>query len=349
MEQVNEISLKFSESPLCPIAADVISDGESIYFYMYDLDFENERLVARSACWVKNLVAAPKSFDKIRIEDDRQPVLPQMFVDETMDIAPWNEEDIEIEWSKEGHIASLFYKHEVVSVIPSWADGHNFTGYARYAKENSMVAWKLTDASTLLSRIEEGRKFWNQEFNRLWESYNTSYISQLYTLYVTSAAVYDLHKDMFPSRLLLTFEKDDMIFAFTVGVGMFSMPNTDRYFNEYEAKAKTEFAIRFKKGTLSETEIMDVYASIAGVCNVPWHTMNCIAHGHILDMKFQDADNCMIIDDDTLEQPLSLDIKKEGVHISWIVPISTTDYNELQDEKKKDICTDKIIKGYGHI
>lgn len=49
MEQIKETSLKFSESPLCPIAADVISDGESIYFYMYDLDFENERLIARSA------------------------------------------------------------------------------------------------------------------------------------------------------------------------------------------------------------------------------------------------------------------------------------------------------------
>ena len=49
MEQIKETSLE-PESPLCPIAADVISDGESIYFYMYDLDFENERLIARSAC-----------------------------------------------------------------------------------------------------------------------------------------------------------------------------------------------------------------------------------------------------------------------------------------------------------
>ena len=32
MEQIKETSLKFSESPLCPIAADVISDGESIIF-----------------------------------------------------------------------------------------------------------------------------------------------------------------------------------------------------------------------------------------------------------------------------------------------------------------------------
>ena len=44
MEQIKETSLKFSESPLCPIAADVISDGESIYFYMYDLDSYRDEL-----------------------------------------------------------------------------------------------------------------------------------------------------------------------------------------------------------------------------------------------------------------------------------------------------------------
>ena len=48
MEEIKEMSLKFSESPLCPIAADVISDGESIYFYMYDLDFEGENRAGSS-------------------------------------------------------------------------------------------------------------------------------------------------------------------------------------------------------------------------------------------------------------------------------------------------------------
>ena len=112
MEQIKETSLKFSESPLCPIAADVISDGESIYFYMYDLDFENERLIARSACWVKNLVEAPLSFQKDKIDEDHQPVLPAMFVDEDMDIKPWNEDELEIVWSKEGHIAGLLHNND---------------------------------------------------------------------------------------------------------------------------------------------------------------------------------------------------------------------------------------------
>ena len=166
MEQIKETSLKFSESPLCPIAADVISDGESIYFYMYDLDFENERLIARSACWVKNLVEAPLSFQKDKIDEDHQPVLPAMFVDEDMDIKPWNEDELEIVWSKEGHIAGLLHNNEIVCVIPSWADGHNFPGYALYAKENNMVAWKLKDAVPWWNGYWKGRLSGNRNLMR---------------------------------------------------------------------------------------------------------------------------------------------------------------------------------------
>lgn len=338
MNAIQETSLKFSESPLCPIAADVISDQESIYFYMYDLDFENERLIARSACWVINLINAPEAFDKNKIEEDRQPMLPALFVDDTMNKEPYKEEDLEIVWSKEGHIAGLYHKGELVSVIPSWADGHTFPGYARYTKENNMVAWKLADAAAIIPRIEEGKIFWEQEFNIVWKEYNTPYFSQLTELFGPAVNCYDLHKDVFPSRLLVTFEKEDMIYAFTVGVGMFSMPNADRYFDEYEARAKTEFAICYRKDEVMKEEEMDVYASLAGLCNLAWHTIDCIASGHTLDMKFKHANNCIILDDDEMAEPLPLDIKKQGIHISWIVPLDEQDYENIKDtEKKKEI------------
>ena len=122
MEQIKETSLKFSESPLCPIAADVISDGESIYFYMYDLDFENERLIARSACWVKNLVEAPLSFQKDKIDEDHQPVLPAMFVDEEMCIRDRYTDELQEEQMRDDTYNGerLFQKKEEFVILRSW-------------------------------------------------------------------------------------------------------------------------------------------------------------------------------------------------------------------------------------
>lgn len=345
MEQIQEESLMFSQSPLCPIAADVISDGESIYFYLYDLDFESERLIAKTACWVKNLVEAPKAFEKDKIADNKQPLLPEMFCAAEMDLTPWSAEDLEIVWSKEGHIAGLFYQGNVVSILPSWADGNTFPGYARYASENNMVAWKMCDAiDVMLPRLLEGRGFWNQEFNLVWKEYNTTYFAELTAMFGEAKNCFDLHKDTFPSRLLLTFEKEDMTYAFTIGMGMFSMPNADRYFDNYESYAQTEFAISYKSGSLSLEEEMDVYAGIAGLCNVPWHTMDCIASGHTVDMKFQNYEHCMIIDDDMFTHPLALTIKEQDVHINWIKPMSNQEFEDAHDKDKKEALITQLCQ-----
>lgn len=342
MEQIKETSLKFSESPLCPIAADVISDGESIYFYMYDLDFENERLIARSACWVKNLVEAPLSFQKDKIEEDHQPVLPSMFVDEDMDVRPWNEDELEIVWSKEGHIAGLLHNDEIVCVIPSWADGHNFPGYALYAKENNMVAWKLKDASPMVERILEGKAFWKQEFNEVWKTYNTPYFSQLSDLFGAATNCYDLNKDRFPSRLLLTFEKDGMSYAFTIGAGMFSMPNADRYYAEYEDYARCEYAVQYPSSSLSREEEMELFPSIAGLCSLPWHAIDCVGHGHTLDIPIKDKYGCVLIDDEKSGDPLPLHLKKEGVHVYWIRSVEDEVFAQLKDEEKKEQLLEQL-------
>lgn len=335
MKQFNEESLKFSKSPLCPIAADIVSDGESIYFYMYDLDFENERLLARSACWIKNLVEAPASFDKEKIEQDHQPVLPSVFVDEDMDIAPWSEEDLEIVWSKEGHIAAALYKGTVICVIPSWADGHNFPGYSWYVKENNMVAWRLKDASPMVERIEEGKAFWKQDFRNVWEEYNTPYVSQLSNLFGQVKKCYDLHEGNFPSHLLATFEKDAMRYAFTIGVGMFPMPNADRYYAEYEDYARCEFALCYPSDAFTEQEELELFGAIAGLCLMPWHTMDCVGHGHTLDIPVKGNENCILIDDEKGENPLTLPIKEQGVHLYWIRSIDAQQMEDLKDEEKK--------------
>ena len=335
MEEIKEMSLKFSESPLCPIAADVISDGESIYFYMYDLDFENERLIARSACWVKNLVAAPKSFQKEKIEQDHQPVLPSMFVDEAMSTDPWNEEALEIVWSKEGHIAGLLYNGEVVCVIPSWADEHNFPGYALYAKENNMVSWRLQDASPMVERILEGKDFWKQEFNEVWKNYNTPYFSSLSDIFGAATNCYDLNKDRFPSRLLLTFEKDGETYVFTIGTGMFSMPNADRYYAEYEEYARCEFAMKYPSDSLRKEEELELFTSIAGLCSLPWHAIDCVGHGHTLDIRVKENSGCVLIDDDKSVNPLPLHLKQDGVRLYWIRSVEDDIFTQLRDEEKK--------------
>ena len=345
MEQIKEESLAFSQSPLCPIAADVISDGASIYFYMYDLDYEQQRLIARSACWVKNLKAAPDAFDQDAIAKDHQPMLPKQFLQDPTDILPWDEDNIEIVWSKEGHIAALYYQKELYSIIPSWADGKSFSGYTRNLKENTMVGWKLMDAyEALAPRMQAGKAFWAQEFNEVWKAYHTPYFEDLCKIFGKASNCYDLHKDQFPSRLLMTFEKDEVLYAFTIGVGMFAMPNADSYYDDYESYARSEFAIALRKEVYSADEQMEVFAKIAGLCELPWKQMDCLADQHTLDMQLHDTSYCILLDDDHFADALALSIKKQGVHLTWIHPITQEEFKQTKDEQQKAVLLGKLIQ-----
>lgn len=337
-----EKSLLFSQSPLCPVAADVISDGESIYMYLYDLDFESERLIAHSACWVKNLVEAPLVFDQEAIENNGQPVLPIAYCEE-MDFNEWKEEELEIVWNPSGDIAGLYYQNDLVCILP-YSKKENGCGFAKYAKENSVVAWKLSQGHLFIPQIEEGRDFWKQEFNLTWKEYNTSYFHDLNEVFGKADQCFDLHKDEFPTRLLVTFQKQSIQFAATIGCGMFAMPQAHVCYENWRKEGKGEFIIAFHEDTLSQGEQMDVYAQIAGLCNVPWHTLSCIAHGHTLDMKIKDYQYAIIVDDIYMEEPMPFSIKNDGVHMLWVVPISNQEFEDAHDKKKREVLIQQIIK-----
>lgn len=335
-------SLLFSISPLCRLAADVISDGKSIYFYLYDLNYEQECLGVRSTCWVKNLVTAPADFSA---EIIGQPIMPFQYIDDLMDLAPWDESDLEIIWSKEGHIASLYYQGALYSVIPSWANGDQFPGYSRYIKENNKYAWSLTEAYDMLFlRMEKGKTFWKQEFNMGWQAYNTSYLDELKQVYGDIKTVYDLHKDAFSTRLLAVFEDDYYVYAFTIGCGIFCMPNVDTFYKDYEKHDRCEFAMKLSKEIYTKEQMMDVFTMLSEVCNIPWNAISFITHGHTLEMKVGDYEHCIIVDDDARKEPISLTIKKDDVHITWVVPVDQAMYASFQDQASKDDIMNKIIE-----
>ena len=327
-----EQSLLFSQSPLCPLAVDVISDGRSYYFYMYDLDYANEQLYAHSACWLKNLVEASDVYDE-DCSDGHQPLMPTAYIKD-QDLTPWDEGDLEIVWSKEGHIASLYYQGELYSIIPSWADGQDFCGYTKNVVENTMLGWKLEDVADVFEqRLSDSRDFWMQEFNLVWKDYHSPYVDELCQYFGGIDACFDIHKDQFPSRILITFEKEEKVYAFTVGMGMFSMPNADRYYDDYQSYARVEFAVVVDKKSCSNDDLYAIYSMLATLCEHPWKDMDCLADQHIVDVPILEANHCILMDDDHYAQPFDLSLKQEGVHLMWVVPLDDEDYKQVQEEK----------------
>lgn len=337
----NEKSLIFSQSPLCPLAADVISDKESIYMYVYDLDFENEQLIAHSGCWIKNLVEGSDRFEPDEMEKGNQPVLPNCYCKEH-DHLEWLSPALEIVWSPSGEIAGLYHNDELVCVMP-YLKNQNSSGFSIYVKENSLAALKMEEGKRYIDEVEKGKQFWKQEFNLEWKTYNNSYFENLNHYFGKAQQCFDLNKDEFPTRLLLTFEKENICYGVTIGCGMFPMPQGLSCYEDI-MDAKAEYIIATDKNHFHDQERMELYGSLAGLCSVPWHTISCIAHGHTLDMHIKEYPYAMVIDDAYMEDPIPLDIKKDGVHFLWIVGISQQEFEDAHDKIKREALIKHICE-----
>lgn len=337
----NEKSLIFSQSPLCPLAADVISDGQSIYMYVYELDFKNEQLVAHSGCWIKNLVDGKERFDLDEMEEGTQPVLPQCYCF-AHDHIEWLPAALEVVWSPSGEIAGLYHNEELICVMPYTKD-QNSSGFSKYVKENSLAAMKLEEGERYIKEVEMGKTFWKQEFNLEWKIYNNSYFEDLNKRFGKAKQCFDLNKDEFPTRLLLTFVEDEITYAFSIGCGMFSMP---RAYTCYEKTkdAKAEFVVATNPQHFDEDQLIELYSTLAGLCGLPWHNISCIAHGHTLDMPMQSFPYAIVIDDAYMKEPIALDIKKQGVHLLWIAGISQQEFVDAHDKMKREALIQHIIE-----
>lgn len=337
----NEKSLIFSQSPLCPLAADVISDGQSIYMYVYDLDFESERLIAHSGCWIKNLVDAKERFEPDEMLEGVQPVLPKCYCEEH-DHVEWLSPALEIVWSPSGETAGLYHDDELICVMP-YRKNQNSSGFSKYVKENSLAAMKMEEGRRYIEDVEKGKQFWKQEFNLEWKTYNNSFFENLNDYFGKAKQCFDLNKDEFPTRLLLTFEKENICYGVSIGCGMFPMPQGLACY-ESMMEAKAEYIIATDQAHFDEKQRLDLYASLAGLCGVPWHTISCVAHGHTLDMKIKEYPYAIVIDDACMKHPIPLDIKKDGVHLLWIAGISQQEFEDAHDKVKREALIKHICE-----
>lgn len=335
--------LLFLESPLCPIAAEVVQHEETVYFYLYDMDFEQEHLLTRCACWVKNLVDAPEEFDFERIEEGIPPVMPSAYIHEDMSKTRLRSEDLEIVWSKEGNIAALCEKGKILCILPSWATPDQMAGYSRYCKENCVLAWRLDKDNHLLFRIDEAREFWAQDFFKTCTTYIERYLQDLTCLYGEGIDCYELPNDNYPSNYLLVFEKANIRYAFTVGMGLFPMPNTDQYFEEYEKKAYCELAFAWEKGSLNEDEEQQLFGQFIALVNLPWDLIDYIGHGHTVDFKLQKYPYAIFMRNEQIEGHQPFAIEADGIHINWLIPIAKCEFDALQSEQSNAVLME-IIK-----
>ena len=93
--------------------------------------------------------------------------------------------------------------------------------------------------------------------------------------------------------------------------------------------------MKYPSDSLRKEEELELFTSIAGLCSLPWHAIDCVGHGHTLDIRVKENSGCVLIDDDKSVNPLPLHLKQDGVRLYWIRSVEDDIFTQLRDEEKK--------------
>lgn len=329
-------SLLFSQSPIARFAAEVITENDCSYFYLYQLEPQEEKLVTMVACWMKNhcVVGDDYSPKQDMIENGIQPKMQTKLCRFPEDTAPFAGEDLEIVWGKEGCLAGLLHKGELICVIPYWSDA-NFPGYSKFSsmEEPGLYPLCLQEGNDMFRRVEEAKQFWARDFGEVWGEYQESVLQDLEAQYGEAVKYYAIDGGNFPPKGLAVFEKDGYGYAITVGVGMFPQPGAELYHKDSENHERMELG--FAWNAALDFDVMPVLSQLSAIAGIPWIHKTFFDHCHTIDLQaspsYQHA--AFLRDDQVGKRVNSPFLQKNKIGVLWLMPITETCYEQLTAEE----------------
>ena len=322
-----------SLSPLADLSAQVVVENNCSYLYLLHTGTSGSN--AMTSCWIKNHTTVEDNYSaQSDMKRGLQPKVPSKYCKFQNDLNPFKAEQLEIVWGKEGFITSLYEDGELICVIPYWA-GQDFCGYSKYSSTDkfSTIPFPLgsSDTNALFKRTEDARDFWKQDFSLLWCNYQESYLSELESKYGKHIKYYAIDGGSFPPKALTSFEKDDIKYAFTIGVGLFPQPKVDMHFRDYQNHECFELGFCYQSNAVFDEP--NVFSQLSSITAIPWSFNTFLSHRHTIELKIDmQHNNAVLISDKHFHVSESIFLRDQNVNLLWIVPISNNIYEKLTAE-----------------
>lgn len=339
--------LIFSESPISNLVAEVNVENDCSYMYLYVKESVGQKVTENSlktfsACWIKNHVFVDDIHSpKDDMQKGLQPKIPTKYCRHSDDLSHLEKDGLEIVWGEEGCTAGLYYKNELICVIPYWAVS-NMPGYSKFSNTSDLSIYSLPlnepDTNAMFERMDRAKKFWYRDFEKVWTDYEDNCNAELEKKYGKCINYYAIDEGKFPPKRLAVFQKDQYKYVFTIGLGLFPQPMVELYIKEYKKYEKFELA--FCYSTSLEFDELKAFSKISSIATIPWFYKTFLDHYHTVDFALKDnySSAVLIADRNVNIADLSF-LKQESVNILWIVPVTDDIYSKLTDESAdyKDI------------
>lgn len=328
-----------SRSPVCDIQAFVEETDQNCYFYLWFYP-DSERSCLRE-CWICNTAPAEDTIDRKAMEDGCAPSMPAEFVAHDPAGIHLDKDSLEIIWLEEGDGAALLSAGKLICLIPGWAGYDGFCGYSIYARGTGPFAWELKQAlETLGARVAKSREFWTFFEKEYWNQVQEMHLKALEKFFGPHQKYYGIDEGAFPTKTLLTGEKDGVCYGITAGVSMIPLPKIEQYYQEETEKFR-RIELGFASSGCEAQEQMRMYSFLSSLAAYPWKEITWLGHGHTIPCKALEGYSAVWLLNSRLipeiSAPVYEEFMKEPVNLLWVVPLREEEYQQLVEQGSEEI------------
>ena len=254
-------------------------ENDAIYLYSYPSDDQREM----KSLWVAN--SKKRLFKKSNIKKDLDkglpPYLPHEFCNDHGYIVDFNNEnDWRLQWGLDQNSIAVWFKGEIVAIMPEWSGINGFCGYSIGVVGETPVAWALEKDNIQIERFKREEKFLDTWSEELWIAHQEALLG-LYDQYFQGTSRYfSADGGKWPPLGLHCSSNGSDHFLATVGLSQLPMPSFAMQYDDdvIEDNRRIELAIRVKN--VSEVEPLAQYLS--GQATYPWYWGTHFDEGHTI-------------------------------------------------------------------
>ncbi|MDD6771755.1 suppressor of fused domain protein [Inconstantimicrobium porci] len=330
-----------SWSPLCDIQAFVEKSSTAYYFYLW-VNPSSDNPVMKP-CWICNRIKAKDDIDYDAMNNGTAPMMPSSFVKHDINGINLAEDKLSVVWFEEGDGAALLENEKIICVIPSWAD-RNFYGYAKYADGTAPFAWGLYDAYDVMSkRVERSQKYWNYMDTDYFTALQENHLTSLQSFFGEYEKYFAIDNNQFPPKALITGSKDNINYAFTLGLSALCQPEIERYFEEddYLDFRRIELSFACTDNFKNSSEHMKLLSYMSAQTTLPWRALTWLGNGHTIPCNAIDGFSAVLLLNSNvyndIDNPVYKNFLGERINNLWLVPLTSAEYEFAQSNSSEEL------------
>ena len=330
-----------SWSPLCDIQAFVEKSSTAYYFYLW-VNPSSDNPVMKP-CWICNRIKAKDDIDYDAMNNGTAPMMPSSFVKHDRNGINLAEDKLSVVWFEEGDGAALLENEKIICVIPSWAD-RNFYGYAKYADGTAPFAWGLYDAYNVMSkRVERSQKYWNYMDIDYFTALQENHLTSLQSFFGEYEKYFAIDNNQFPPKALITGSKDNINYAFTLGLSALCQPEIERYFEEddYLDFRRIELSFACTDNFKNSSEHMKLLSYMSAQTTLPWRALTWLGNGHTIPCNAIDGFSAVLLLNSNvyndIDNPVYKNFLGERINNLWLVPLTSAEYEFAQSNSSEEL------------